>query len=301
MTCIRDPNPHTCTALLPSNVDVNKKAQETDCSVPTAARSIDELNDTSLDDTSSIKTLEWNEHTPWQGLSQKLDKANGSPVNSEVETEPERESQRVQESPHHSPVKPPADPCNVRTQAPQQKDDASSCNTVCKPSLVWDSKGPVKAIPDFVTFCRREGFSHIVRANYSNEHGLAEIGGSYERSDFLEYGIDHLECPIMDTNGGIPNKQLIRRVVEWQDENSDLERRVLIHCKGGFGRSVVLACCLMIHWYDIPGRALLGWVRILRPGSITMPQQERLLCSLEGREDLANLLKSPTKCACTIA
>lgn len=61
---------------------------------------------------------------------------------------------------------------------------------------------------------------------------------------------------------------------------------VAIHCKSGFGRSMLLACILIIHRYDVPGRALLGWARIVRPGAFTVPEQEEFLCSLRGREDL---------------
>eukprot|EP00972_Heterocapsa_arctica_P115713 16449330-Heterocapsa_arctica.AAC.1 len=47
--------------------------------------------------------------------------------------------------------------------------------------------------------------------------------------------------------------------------SDDARKAVLVHCKGGFGRSVVFACCLLIWEHDIPGRQLLGWVRVVRP------------------------------------
>merc|ERR1719188_2778471 len=61
---------------------------------------------------------------------------------------------------------------------------------------------------------------------------------------------------------------------------------ILVHCKGGFGRSVVLSCILLIHMFDVPGRSVLGWSRIARPGAITTPEQEAFLCKLRGRADL---------------
>ena len=81
------------------------------------------------------------------------------------------------------------------------QEDASSCHTVCKEYVMPASNEPVNTVPDFVTFCRFKGFNHIVRANYSNEHGLEEFGGSYDIEDLIKCEIQHLECPTLDKDG----------------------------------------------------------------------------------------------------
>merc|ERR1719162_1221399 len=90
-------------------------------------------------------------------------------------------------------------------------------------------------------------------------------------------------------NGGVPGPDLIHELLQSPiaaDRDIEGPRAILVHCKAGFGRSVVVACCLLIHWYDLPGRAVLGWARILRPGAITTVAQEVFLTRLRGRRDL---------------
>lgn len=68
---------------------------------------------------------------------------------------------------------------------------------------------------------------------------------------------------------------------------------ILVHCKGGFGRSVVLAACLAIERVDISGAAALGLFRIMRPGAITTRRQEIFLTSFKGSADVRRFAKLP--------
>eukprot|EP00440_Ansanella_granifera_P008691 gb/GFBE01009418.1/.p1 GENE.gb/GFBE01009418.1/~~gb/GFBE01009418.1/.p1 ORF type:complete len:528 (+),score=90.67 gb/GFBE01009418.1/:1-1584(+) len=163
-------------------------------------------------------------------------------------------------------------------------------------------------VADWVSWCKDEGIKKVVRANLSWEKGIEEHGGSYDPEDLKRFGLDVLEVPIIDRNGGIPDARTILTVMEFcgalaavqgLNLNDRAKDAVLIHCKGGFGRSVFLACCLMIAEYDVSGRALLGWVRIARPGAIVTPQQELLLCRFGGREDMKEYLEKNVKMMCT--
>lgn len=188
---------------------------------------------------------------------------------------------------------------------------APSCLTVCKP-YVFDNNGiptgPYGStrsggLPtDFVTWCCRHGVGLIVRANFQAETGL--VSGSYDPATFQAVGISHIDIPTRDHDGGIPERHKILKLLDacGDSPREGSERpAVLIHCKGGFGRSVVYACCLLIHWHDVPGRALLGWVRIVRTGSITTPDQERFLCKLGGRADLARHLERNGPSCCVLS
>jgi len=156
-------------------------------------------------------------------------------------------------------------------------------------------------IPDFVTFCRKNRIATVVRTNSGQEEGLVEDGGSYHPAELRRHGIRHVDLFVNDTRGSLPRVDVIQQfldcakhmgLIDKDDAQSasDESPVLLVHCKSGFGRSVLLACCLMVFQYDVPGRALLGWARLVRPGAITVREQEVFLCDLGGREDLQRML-----------
>mmetsp|Transcript_79827 Transcript_79827/g.247656 ORF Transcript_79827/g.247656 Transcript_79827/m.247656 type:complete len:140 (-) Transcript_79827:31-450(-) len=132
------------------------------------------------------------------------------------------------------------------------------------------------------------------------------IQQSYEEQAFRQYGLEVANIQITDTQGGLPKPKDVARMIDACDcfLDSSLERpAVFVHCKGGFGRSVVLACCLVIYHLDVPGAALLGWVRIARPGTVTTPKQEVFLKSLKGCQDVKRYaqLEPASGCAASCA
>ncbi|CAK0903622.1 unnamed protein product [Prorocentrum cordatum] len=146
----------------------------------------------------------------------------------------------------------------------------------------------------FVDFLLEEGIRAVVRVNKPDERGLAEIGGSYDAGLLTSFGIRHANVFVSDATsdgaGAVPPDLAVRRFLSFARDtnmNPDGGSAILVHCKGGFGRSVFLACILVIHKYSVSGRGLLGWARIARPGAITTPEQEAVLRSLSGRADLS--------------
>jgi len=171
----------------------------------------------------------------------------------------------------------------------------ASVHTVCKAygSGLARAKG-CDLWPDarpYVDFLLEEGIRTVVRLNSPDEPGLAEIGGSYDAGLLAEFGIGHADIPVSDSKdtgrGGVPPRGAIRRFLSLT-RHVGLEdgAAMIVHCKGGFGRSVFLACLQVIYRYDVPGCGLLGWARMARPGAITTPEQEAVLRSLSGRGDL---------------
>jgi len=152
-----------------------------------------------------------------------------------------------------------------------------------------------------VSWCEERGITSVIRLNFSAEPGLKEFGGSYDQTHLLHHGLHHVDIPVVDKNGGLPDASTIKEVLEdfgTHTGHCNPSKAVLVHCKGGFGRSMVIACCLVIYKYDVPGRALLGWARIVRPGAITTSMQEKFLCSLGGRADLKSYLARNARQAC---
>jgi len=153
----------------------------------------------------------------------------------------------------------------------------------------------------FVKLLEEQGICMVVRANFPKESGM--ISPSYSARQLKSYGIDHLDVPWGDYNGAVPPAGLVEKTLKAAGPLVEADQAVCVHCKGGFGRSVLLICCLAIHTWDVPGDAMLGWVRVTRPGAITTLEQERFLCSLTGRAALTKFLKggSDSPVCCTIA
>lgn len=180
----------------------------------------------------------------------------------------------------------------------------SSCHTVCKDyDFTPRTSPPSPYTPkDYISWMKDRNVVLVVRVNHGDESGLAELGGSYDPQVMKRNDLVHLDLPVPDKKGGVPDAYSIRTMLQRAASESlrkgfcDKEPAVLIHCKGGFGRSIVFACCLLIWEHDIPGRSLLGWVRIVRPGAITTPEQERFLCRLCGRADLQRFLGQSHLC-----
>eukprot|EP00928_Gymnodinium_smaydae_P082916 TRINITY_DN6618_c0_g3_i1.p1 TRINITY_DN6618_c0_g3~~TRINITY_DN6618_c0_g3_i1.p1 ORF type:complete len:567 (+),score=56.09 TRINITY_DN6618_c0_g3_i1:60-1703(+) len=142
---------------------------------------------------------------------------------------------------------------------------------------------------DFATFLRSNEVRLMVRANYVNESGMppSENCRMYDREKFKSNGICQVDVQFLDLHGAVPPRHQVRRMLRCcRHHMSGDGDAVVVHCKGGFGRSVVLAACLAIERLDISGSALMGWIRMVRPGSVNTIRQERFLASLRGRADV---------------
>uniref|UniRef100_A0A7S4SZZ7 Tyrosine specific protein phosphatases domain-containing protein n=2 Tax=Alexandrium monilatum TaxID=311494 RepID=A0A7S4SZZ7_9DINO len=139
---------------------------------------------------------------------------------------------------------------------------------------------------DYASFLRASGVGLVLRANFDREKGMP--AKSYSDDAFEPYGIRHANIRVVDEQGGLPEKKDLARAFEAAKDfwDQDPNRAVFVHCKGGFGRSVIFTCCLAIERFNISGRALLGWVHIARPGAFTTRKQQLFLIDLKGREDV---------------
>jgi len=162
-----------------------------------------------------------------------------------------------------------------------------STDTVCKVYQEYATHHGEKGKDgrDFASFLVDSGIGLVVRANYHDEPGMA---GSYSNHALKPYGIHQANIRIPDYGGSIPHPTDVARMLGTCDGFMETEScdAVMVHCKGGFGRSVVLAFCLAISRFDVPGIALMGWGRITRPGILTTPAQEAFINSFRGRRDV---------------
>ena len=102
-----------------------------------------------------------------------------------------------------------------------------------------------------------------------------------------QHGIRFLHFPVPDTWS--PDQAQLVRGTEWVLSQLAAGRKTLIHCKNGVGRSVVLACCVLIQQgQDLAGA--LHQVKACRRG-VALSQHQ-----MNGLEQFARLAKpsSPT-------
>ncbi|CAE8606472.1 unnamed protein product [Polarella glacialis] len=198
-------------------------------------------------------------------------------------------------SPSSCPVSPRRTP-GARGRRPSV---CSSTDTVCKEygnfvDMELANNHGGQGLP-FFGLLQELGVKSVVRANFNMEAGM--VTPSYDAAALQGLGMNHLSVPIADHNGGLPKPSDVAAVLE-MCETLAYGYPIAVHCKGGFGRSVVLACAIAIDRFDVSGAAILGWVRIVRLGAVTTTEQEQMLCSFKGRDDLRKWAGCPrnTKC-----
>lgn len=113
-----------------------------------------------------------------------------------------------------------------------------------------------------------EGYSRAVVLLEQHElDGFApELMDGYER-----YGIAALQVPIEDVS--VPEERdrfaaVIEEILQWLDQGE----KVLLHCRGGLGRTGLVAACILVTLGESANEAI-NAVREARPGAIETPEQ----------------------------
>lgn len=120
---------------------------------------------------------------------------------------------------------------------------------------------PALTPEDYVGIFRNVGISSVVR--------LSEA--QYNCCRFSDHGIKHID---LQFEACCPSEQIIQKflcVVENEPH------AVAVHCKAGLGRTATLIALYAMKHYHFPAKALIGWSRICRPGSILGLQQTFLV------------------------
>ena len=106
------------------------------------------------------------------------------------------------------------------------------------------------------------GVTDVVRLNRAK----------YSSASFTKNGFAHHDLLFRD--GSCPLPQLIGNFFSIADAATGV---VAVHCKAGLGRTVTLIALWMMREFSVGARALLGWCRVARPGSVLGPQQDFLV------------------------
>ena len=105
-------------------------------------------------------------------------------------------------------------------------------------------------------------------------HELEYLSGPDIGEKAVSLGLDWYHLPIRDVSIPGPEFEDI-----WKRAGTALRRKlrdgesIVIHCRGGLGRTGIIAARLLIELGETPGQALQR-VRAVRPGAVETPEQE---------------------------
>jgi hypothetical protein len=108
------------------------------------------------------------------------------------------------------------------------------------------------------------GVSDIIRLNDPS---------NYDGCEFTMYGFQHHENVFQDCT--IPTVQVIKKFLDVCDQAIGA---VAVHCLAGLGRTGTLISIYLMKHYGFTAREVIGYVRLMRPGSVIGPQQHLLEC-----------------------
>eukprot|EP00287_Rhodomonas_sp_CCMP768_P030867 CAMPEP_0202854842 /NCGR_PEP_ID=MMETSP1389-20130828/91209_1 /ASSEMBLY_ACC=CAM_ASM_000865 /TAXON_ID=302021 /ORGANISM="Rhodomonas sp., Strain CCMP768" /LENGTH=381 /DNA_ID=CAMNT_0049533443 /DNA_START=423 /DNA_END=1568 /DNA_ORIENTATION=- len=122
---------------------------------------------------------------------------------------------------------------------------------------------------DYIPIFQEKGVCAVVRLNEADTYD----GGEFERAGIRHYDLYFDDCTV-------PPRDIIRRFL---DICAHEKGTIAVHCKAGLGRTGTLIALWMMKHYKLRADQCIGWLRIVRPGSVIGPQQNFLkLC--EGAE-----------------
>jgi cell division cycle 14 len=111
----------------------------------------------------------------------------------------------------------------------------------------------------YVPIFQRLGVKLVVRLNENH----------YDRSRFVDHGIDHLDLFFPD--GSCPPPHIISEFIA---KSEAAQGAVAVHCTAGLGRTGTLIGLYAMKHFSFPARAWIGWNRLCRPGSVLWKQQQ---------------------------
>jgi len=112
---------------------------------------------------------------------------------------------------------------------------------------------------DYIPYFKRKNVTLVIRLNKKY----------YDAKRFTSHGINHVELYFLD--GSNPPDNILAKFLTACEETPGA---VAVHCKAGLGRTGSCIGSYMMKHYRFTAEEVIGWLRIVRPGSIIGPQQQ---------------------------
>ena len=144
------------------------------------------------------------------------------------------------------------------------------------------SRGSRHRVPLEISFTAKEYISTLHRLGVSCIVRLNEPD-TYDKDDFERAGIAHHDLYFDDCTA--PPDAVVERFLDICDR----EGRVAVHCRAGLGRTGTLIGLWLMKHAGFGADEAIGWLRIVRPGSVIGPQQHYMKAA-EGRGWRGNAL-----------
>ncbi|KAI5063136.1 hypothetical protein GOP47_0021683 [Adiantum capillus-veneris] len=114
---------------------------------------------------------------------------------------------------------------------------------------------------DYVDYFKQSKIITVIRLNKR----------LYDKRRFTDHGLIHHDLYFPD--GSCPPERIVQRFLEIVEDSPGA---VAVHCKAGLGRTGVLIGCYLMKNFRFTSNEAIGYLRILRPGSVIGPQQHFL-------------------------
>ena len=114
---------------------------------------------------------------------------------------------------------------------------------------------------DYTPYFLRKNVTLVVRLNKKY----------YDAKRFTNHGINHIDLYFID--GSNPPDHILNKFLQVSEETRGA---IAVHCKAGLGRTGSVIGCYMMKHFRLTAEETIGWLRIVRPGSVIGPQQQYL-------------------------